>query len=86
MSNHSASYLLNSVFKKLDNHGVFEQLGREKTQHLVVEILRDADRIDCNPGEILEDLEERLGVCSSCRKPADDFVDGLCPECQERYL
>lgn len=81
MSNHSGSYMLNEVLKKLDEKSVFALLGKEETQTLVQEIIKISYAYDCNPGEILEDMAERVGVCSYCLKGADEFYDGVCSRC-----
>ena len=73
MSNHSGSYMLNEVLKKLDKKSVFALLGKEKTQALVQEIINISHAYDCNSGEILEDMAERVGVCSYCLESADEF-------------
>ena len=39
MFNHSGSFMLNAVLMMLEQESVFEQLGKEKTQHVVLEIL-----------------------------------------------
>lgn len=80
MSNHATSYMLNDVLRTMDHFGVFSHLGREQTQHLVGKILQAASQIDCNPGEILAELDERLGLCALCGQPVHAFV-GLCEHC-----
>lgn len=83
MSNHSGSYMLNSVLMLMEEQSVFKLLGKEKTQILVRDIIELSDHYDCNPGEILEDIGERVGICYYCKKPADEFHDGLCKACCE---
>ena len=83
MSNHSGSYMLNAVLKKLDEKSVFALLGKEETQTLVQEIIKISYAYDCNPGEILEDMAERVGICPYCLERADEFHDGVCPRCDE---
>ncbi len=83
MSNHSGSYMLNSVLMLMEEQSVFKLLGKEKTQILVRDIIELSDHYDCNPGEILEDIGERVGICYYCKKPADEFHDGLCKSCCE---
>jgi len=62
MSNHSGSYMLNSVLELLHAQGVFEWLGKEKTDVFMKSIQKLSWDYDCNPGEILED-----GICEKCR-------------------
>lgn len=83
MSNHSGSYMFNAVLKMLERESVFEYLGRKRTQEIVFEIIKMSHQYDCNPGEILEDIGERVGVCYYCNKPVDEFRDGICKECYE---
>jgi hypothetical protein len=84
MSNHSGSYLLNDVLKKLEKESFFQFLGKEKTYEFVHYILDASFEHDCNPGEILQDIGERIGICSYCANPADEFVDGICKKCYEK--
>jgi hypothetical protein len=83
MSNHSGSYMLNGVLMLMEEQSVFKLLGKEKTQILVRDIIKLSHQYDCNPGEILEDIGERVGICCYCEKPADELHDGLCKSCRE---
>lgn len=85
MSNHSGSHMLNHVLKTLDQYAVYDFLGKEKTALLVRDILKLSWNHDCNPGEILDGIGERLGICRYCQEPADEFQDGICKACHERY-
>ena len=86
MSNHSGSYMLNEILKKLDEKSVFALLGKEETQALVQEIISISHAYDCNSGEILEDMAERVGVCSYCLESADEFNDGVCQRCYKKRM
>ena len=83
MSNHLGSYLLNDVLCLLEEKGVFELLGRRKTQSLLNRIVGLSFDYDCNQNEILEEIAERLGFCSCCLRSAKKFEYGLCPRCRE---
>ena len=85
MSDHSASYLLNEVLRLLEQRGIFELLGKRQTQELVLEILRLSERYDCNPGEILDEIGQRLGICSYCLTPQPDLIDGKCGACRAAW-
>ena len=85
MSNHSASYLLNEVLHLLEQRGVFDLLEKQRTQELVLEIIRLAGRYDCNPGEILDEIDQRLGICSYCLTSQLDLVDGICSACRATW-
>lgn len=86
MSNHGGSYMLNGVLKILEKESVFQFLGKEKTQNLVFDILKISYQYDCNPGEILEDIGGRIGICSCCQSIAEEFHDGVCKTCHEIYF
>ena len=81
MSNHSGSYTLNEILKMLEQEAVFEHLGKDSSQTVVQKILDISNYYDCNSGEILDEIGERLGICYCCRKIAEKFQDGLCQNC-----
>jgi hypothetical protein len=84
VSNHAGGYLLNEVIEILDKAKVFDLLGKERSQDLILEITRRARRdYDCNAGEILEGYEARLGICHRCTSPAEKIRRGLCPTCRK---
>ncbi len=87
MSNHSGSYMLNEVIEKLNDYEVFQQLGKEKSQQLVIEIVRLASRqYDCNSGEILDGHAELLHICYQCVRAAEILdEEGVCPDCHKRW-
>ena len=85
MSNHSGSYLLNEVLHLLDQRGVFDLLGTQRTQDLVLEIVRLSRRYDCNSGEILDEMEQRVGICSWCLTAQPDLIDGVCSACRATW-
>ena len=60
MSNHDGSYMLNEILKLLEEDGVFGKLGKEEAQEIVLKILKIGEHHDCNNGEILEDIGEKL--------------------------
>ena len=66
MSDHSGSHMLNKVLRLMEQRSVFELMGRDADQQLVREIARLSRRYDCNPGEILDEIGERLGICYYC--------------------
>ena len=82
MSNHDGSYLLNEVLRLLEERGLFTQLGPETTQQLVRDIVRLSSRYDCNRGEILEEIGERLGICYLCLSANSDLIHGECGSCR----
>ncbi len=84
MSNHSGSYMLNQVLEMLEQKGVLADLGQEKAQELLADTVRISERYDCNSGEILDGIGERVGICYDCLRPATDFDHGgMCRACDE---
>jgi recombinational DNA repair protein RecR len=82
MSNHAGSYLLNEVLRLLEERGVFTQLGRKEAQRLVLDIVQLSHHYDCNSGEILDEIGQRVGICSWCLAARSDLVDGVCVSCR----
>lgn len=84
MSNHDGSYLLNAVINLLDEHKVFETIGKDNTQSLISEILKLKWDWDLNAGEILDGIGEKLGICYECGKYGDKLDYGVCMKCESR--
>jgi hypothetical protein len=82
MSNHWGSQILNEVLKIMEKRGIFEQIGREPTRQLVLDIMKMSRRNDCNPGEILDEIGERVGVCYVCGLPKEKFREDVCMDCR----
>lgn len=85
MSNHSGSYILNNVLLLLETYGFFEQLDQQKTEDFIDEILQIGHYNDCNNGEILEGIGERVGFCYCCQEMAEEFVGDICKNCDEDF-
>ena len=83
MSNHSGSYMLNSVLCIAEEMGILETIGKEKSHEFAMKLIKLGGRNDCNDGEILERIGERLEICYCCLEKKYDFEDGLCKECRE---
>lgn len=84
MSNHSGSYMLNRVLRLLSEKEVFQQIGLDKSQDIVKEILDIAARYDCNTGEILEDIGRELKICIYCwEKSTKINYSGYCLNCDD---
>lgn len=84
MSNHKGSYMLNKVLLLMEERGVFAQMGQEAAQRLVLEIVKLSDRYDCNENEILEEIGERLRICSVCLAVKADLIKSICVACRVR--
>jgi hypothetical protein len=79
--------MLNDILQMLEREQVFALLGREKTQRLVLDIIKRAQDNDCNYGEILDNgVAERLGICRYCLKAGQGFQYGLCDECRKKEI
>lgn len=85
VSNHSGSYLINETLQILDNDKVFELLGKEKTLQLLLKIKSLGFEYDCNDGEILDEIGEKLNICYTCWQYKDHLDCGICEECCPRH-
>lgn len=86
MSNHSGSYMLNSMLVMLERESFFSQIGPERTTEFVSHVLWLAMGCDGNPGEVLDGIGERLGICYQCLESRDALEDGVCASCRHRPL
>jgi recombinational DNA repair protein RecR len=85
MANHAVGYLLGDVLITLRRYGVFELLGPEKTQQLVVEIAKRAEKqYDCQVGDMLENEGRLLGICWCCLSANGLQENGICQQCNDR--
>ena len=82
MSNHSGSHMLNAVLNVLDENNVFQFLGKEKTLKFLKSIRNIGLDYDCNDGEVLDEIGEKLKVCYTCWDYSDFLEDGICNECR----
>jgi hypothetical protein len=82
MSNHSGSYMLNSVLCIADEMDILKTIGMEKSHQFVMKLIKLGNCYDCNNGEILEKIGENLGICYCCLAKTDDLDDGLCKKCR----
>jgi hypothetical protein len=76
MSNHSGGYMLNEILKMLEEKSVFEALGEQKTRELILNTVKISRDYDCNSGEILDEIGERMGLCYCCLESATEFRSG----------
>ena len=81
MSNHSGSYMLNEVLLLLEDHGFFETLNSNDMVKFIHKVVAIGYDYDCNNGEILDAIGERIGICYSCLEHAKEFKDGVCLKC-----
>ena len=86
MSNHDGSYLLNHMLKTIDHYGFFQSLEKEKLADFMENLRNLSWEHDCNPGEILDEIGEKLGICYECWDHGENFEDGVCEKCQKEYF
>ena len=84
MSNHSGSHLLNRLLVMLERESYFAEIGPDKTTEFVAHVIRLARRHDGNPGEVLDGIGARLGICYQCCRRSDDLAYGACVSCRRR--
>ena len=84
MSNHSGSHMLNSLLVMLERESFFSQIGPERTTEFVSDVLGLAMGYDGNPGEVLDGIGERLGICYECRRYRNALEDGVCASCRHQ--
>ena len=84
MSNHSGSYMLNSMLVMLERESFFSEIGPARTAEFVSDVLGLASDYDGNLGEVLDGIGERLGICCQCCRPSDELEHGVCAACRDR--
>ena len=84
MSNHSGSYMLNSLLVMLERKSFFSKIGPARAAEFVSEILDLAFSYDGNSGEVLDGIGERLGICYQCCRRSDELEYGVCASCGDR--
>ena len=88
MSNHSGSYMLNSILFLLKNeYSFFKKINKEEQIKFISKIIKIGDDYDCNHGEIMEDLAKDLEFCYLCNESTQDFKQDydICEKCQNEY-
>ncbi len=83
MSNHSGSYIINHILHALEEYDFFKTLGKEKTLKFLNKKRKLSWDFDCNNGEILEDIGEKLKVCYECYQYREKLDYGVCEECRQ---
>ena len=85
MSNHDGSRMVKALLEVLERARVFERLNPDETLAVVQAFVRIGNGYDCNPGEILEDIGIRLGICYYCLQRGTITEEGLCVPCDEKF-
>ena len=83
MSNHSGSYMLNSLLTMIERESFFSDIGPAKTAEFMSHIYGLVLDHDGNPGEVLDGIGERLGICFQCFQQSDELHDGECSSCRD---
>ena len=74
--------MLNDVLVIAEEYDLFKFLGKDKTKDFVLKIVQVGNEYDCNPGEILEEIGRRVGICYYCLQQKENIdEDGLCADC-----
>ena len=84
MSNHSGSYMLNGLLVMLERESFFSKIGPARTAEFVFDVLGLAVDHDGNPGEVLDGIGVRLGICYQCWRRSDELEHGVCAACRDR--
>ena len=84
MSNHSGSFMLNSLLVMLERDSFFSKIGPARTEEFVSDILGLAFSYDGNSDEVLDGIGERLGICYQCCRRSDELEYGVCVSCRDR--
>ena len=82
MSNHSGSYMLNSLLTMIERESFFSDFGPEKTAEFMFHIRRLVLDHDGNSGEVLDGIGERLGICFECFRQNEELHNGRCSSCR----
>ena len=85
MSNHSGSHMLNSMLARLEQEAFFSEIGPEKTDEFFRHIRGLSFDYDCNRGEILDGIGERLAICDTCFTLSKGLVNGTCASCRRNF-
>ena len=89
MSNHSGSYLIQDVLTVIEELGFFKNIEKQRISNLCKKIaLMAMCNYDCNPGEMMDKISPKYGICYHCwdvvsdNEKNDDF-HGFCRKCNE---
>ena len=82
MSNHSGSYMLNSLLTMIERESYFSDIGPEKTADFLSHVRALVWDHDGNSGEVLDGIGTRLGICYQCWQRCEELSHGVCPECR----
>ena len=83
MSNHSGSYMLNSLLTMIERESFFSDIGRTRTVEFLSHVRRLTLEHDGNPGEVLDGIGERLGICYQCFQQRGGLRHGVCSSCRD---
>ena len=84
MSNHEGSHMLNEVLTLMYQNHLFDGIPRKKILDIVTKIVRIGYDYDGNPGEILDDIGMRLGICYYCLEYGENLSSGMCEKCRNQ--
>ncbi len=76
--------MLNEVILLLEEQGILQYLGKEKTLDLLKKIGDIGAGEDCNYGEILDVIGQKLNICYMCWNYKENLERGVCEPCRKR--
>ena len=77
--------MLNSMLARLEREAFFSEIGPEKTDEFFRHIRGLSFDYDCNRGEILDGIGERLAICDTCFTLSKGLVNGTCASCRRNF-
>ena len=77
--------MLNSMLAMLEREAFFSEIGPEKTDEFFRHIRGLSFDYDCNRGEILDGIGERLAICDTCFTLSKGLVNGTCASCRRNF-
>ena len=84
MANRSGTIILNEVLKEMNNMGLLDEIGEEKTKELIKKLIKIGNDFDCENGDIVKDLEAIAKVCYCCNNIVDELNEyGCCEKCAD---
>lgn len=74
--------MLNDLLRTINQLGITEKIGKEKTTELAKRVIEIGESEDCNAYEILDGIAEDYGFCTECLEESEDLQEGKCEDCR----
>jgi hypothetical protein len=75
--------MLNEVLEIVMEKQIIKLEEKEKFRDFALELLELGRHYDCNDGEILDGIGEKIGLCYCCLEATEDIEDGICKKCRD---